>query len=95
MEITSLPLEILLLIPQHLHNLEDLVSLSSTCRKFHAACSTTSPRAILRLAAASSRTFFRPDPTAATVRQVSDWALLNFENTEALRHAMQEGVYSY
>jgi len=97
MEISNLPIEILLLVPQHLHRLEDLVNLSSTCRKFYAACSTTSPRAILRLAAASSRTFFRPDPhflIAATVRQVSDWALLNSENTETLHHAMQEGVYS-
>ncbi len=95
--ITTLPLEILLLVPQHLHDIEDFVNLSSTCRKFHDACSTTSPRVILRLAAASSRIFFRPDPhflIAATVRQVSDWALLTSENTETLRHAMQEGVYS-
>lgn len=97
MEITSLPLEIIFLVPQYLHNLEDLINLSSTCRKFHAACSTTSPQVILCLAAASSRTFFRPDPhflIAATVRQVSDWALLTSENTETLRHAMQEGVDS-
>lgn len=97
MTITSLPLEILLLVPHHLLNIEDFFNLSSTCRTFHTICSITSPRAILRLAAASSRTFFRPDPhflIAATVRQVSDWALLNSENTETLRHAMQEGVYS-
>ncbi|KAL9598568.1 MAG: hypothetical protein Q9219_004399 [cf. Caloplaca sp. 3 TL-2023] len=58
---------------------------------------TTSPKMILRLALASSRVFFRPDPhflIAATARQVSDWALLNNENTETLRHAMQKGVYS-
>lgn len=95
--ISSLPSEILLLILQHLHNIEDFVSLLFTCRTFNTTCATISPRAILRLAVASSSTFFRLDPhflIAATVRQVSDWAPLNSENTETLRHAMQEGVFS-
>ena len=96
MELTSLPIEILHLLPHHLANLEDLVSLSSTCRTLHSICSATSPKTILWLAAASSRIFFRPDPhflVAATVRQVSDWALLNHENTQTLRQAMQGGIY--
>ena len=37
-----------------------------------------------------------PDPrflTAATVRQVSDWALLNGGNAQVLRQAIHGGVY--
>ncbi|KAL8627526.1 hypothetical protein Q9189_006757, partial [Teloschistes chrysophthalmus] len=93
--IFNLAPELLLLLPQHLDNIEDFMNLSSTCRQFRTVGLSTSGRTILRLAAASSRTFFGPDPhflIAATVRQVSDWALLNLENREALRQAMQEGV---
>lgn len=97
MRIVHLPTELLLLLPQFLHNIEDYTNLSSTCRQFRSVCSRTSGRTILRLAAASSRTFFRPDPhflIAATVRQVSDWALLDLHNRGTLRRALQEGVYS-
>lgn len=97
MELLKLPAELLLLIPDYLHNIEDYMNLSSACRKLREICSDTSPKTILRLAAASSRTFFRPDPhflIAVTVRQVSDWALLSNENTETLRDAMQHGLYT-
>ncbi|KAL8642105.1 MAG: hypothetical protein Q9228_001163 [Teloschistes exilis] len=95
--IFNLPPELLLLLLQHLHNIEDFMNLSSTCRQFRSVGLSTSGSTILRLAAASSRTFFRPDPhflITATVRQVSDWALLNLQNRETLREAMREGVYS-
>ncbi|KAL8694131.1 MAG: hypothetical protein Q9218_001184 [Villophora microphyllina] len=96
-KLLDLPTELLLLLPQYVHNIEDFTNLSSTCRELRSVCSSTSGRTILGLAAASSRVFFRPDPhflIAATVRQVSDWALLNAENRETLRQAMQQGVYS-
>lgn len=97
MGILQLPTELLLVLPQYLHNIEDFTNLSSSCRAFRQVCSDASPNTILRLAASSSRVFFRPDPhflIAATVRQVSDWALLSNDNTEALRQAIQGGVYS-
>ena len=53
------------------------------------------PNQILSLAASSSRIFFRPDPhflTAATVRQISDWALLTPSNTTTLRQAFRNGI---
>ena len=95
--ISSLPSELLLLISHYLHTIEDFANLSSTCRRLRSVGSNTSPNTILRLAAKSSRVFFRPDPhflIAATVRQISDWALLSKDNTQALRHTMREGVYS-
>ncbi|KAL8857643.1 MAG: hypothetical protein Q9178_005808 [Gyalolechia marmorata] len=97
MEILHLPTELLLQVPQYLTNIEDFTNLSSCCRTFRRACSNISPNTILRLAVASSRVFFRPDPhflIAATARQVSDWALLSNENTEALHQAFQGGIYT-
>ncbi|KAI4178371.1 MAG: hypothetical protein LQ346_007477 [Caloplaca aetnensis] len=97
MEILELPIELLILLPEYLHNIEDFMNLSSTCRKLHNVYSNVSPRTILQLAVASSRTFFRPDPhflIAATVRQVSDWALLSHANTEILRQALRHGVHT-
>lgn len=97
MELTDLPVELLMLIPQFLHDIEDFNNAASSCRKLRTAFAKTAPKVILRLAAASSRVFFRPDPhflIAATVRQVSDWALPRSENTETLRKAFQGGIDS-
>ncbi len=94
MGLLDLPVELLMLIPLHLLNIEDFVNLSSSCSR-QLLGKHTSPNTILRLAAASSRVFFRPDPhflVAATARQVSDWALLSYENTEALRSAFRGGI---
>ncbi|KAG4416043.1 hypothetical protein IFR04_010806 [Cadophora malorum] len=97
MHLLDLPVELLALIPLHLRNIEDFTNASSSCRTLRNAFSKTRPNQILRLAAASSRVFFRPDPhflIAATVRQVSDWALQSPENAEVLRAAFMGGVDS-
>ncbi|KAH7369514.1 hypothetical protein BKA65DRAFT_486424 [Rhexocercosporidium sp. MPI-PUGE-AT-0058] len=97
MNLLDLPIEILGLIPFHLRDIEDFTNASSSCWILRHAFSTTHPNQILRLAAASSRVFFRPDPyflIAATVRQVSDWALQSHENAEVLRVAFKGGVES-
>lgn len=97
MDLLQLPIELLLTLPQYLHNIEDFTNLSSTSRVFRKVCSDASPNTLLRLAAASSRIFFRPDPhflIAATVRQLSDWALLNSDNAEVLRQAIHGGIYT-
>lgn len=97
MSLLDLPAELLGLIPFHLRDIEDFTNASSSCRTLRNAFSATSPNQMLRLAAASSRVFFRPDPyflIAATVRQVSDWALQSNENTEILRTAFMGGVAS-
>ncbi|KAL8783075.1 MAG: hypothetical protein Q9213_004887 [Squamulea squamosa] len=91
----ALPSEILARLPQHLANIEDFKELSSTCRRLRDVCSLTSPNTILRLAAAASRIFFRPDPyflVAATAKQIGDWAILNEQNTSRLRSALKNGI---
>ncbi|KAI5780819.1 hypothetical protein EDC01DRAFT_256525 [Geopyxis carbonaria] len=73
----ALPYELLLSLPRHLHNLEDHASLASTCRQLHTLCAATTPSTLLALAAASSRTHFRPSPhllVAAVARDLGDWA---------------------
>ncbi|CZR57856.1 uncharacterized protein PAC_07745 [Phialocephala subalpina] len=95
MGLLDLPVEILILIPNHLRNIEDFMSASSSCRTLRNAFQGTDPHQILRLAGAASRIFFHPDPyflIAATVRQVSDWALESQENTEILRKAFMGGI---
>lgn len=97
MGLTDLPTELLLVLPQHLHNIEDFVNLSSSCRTFHKVLTGTSPNIILHLAAASARVFFRPSPhflVAATARQISHWALLSAENYTDLRQAFYGGMDS-
>ncbi|KAL8912047.1 MAG: hypothetical protein Q9171_002900 [Xanthocarpia ochracea] len=91
----ALPTEILLLLPHHLANLEDFKELSSTCRVFWEICRSVSPNSILRLAAASSRVFFRPDPyflVAATAKQIGYWALQNENNAVRLRQSLKHGI---
>ncbi|KAI0726218.1 hypothetical protein C8Q72DRAFT_741996, partial [Fomitopsis betulina] len=87
--------DILLALPRYLHDIEDFSNLSATCRILRQACAEASPNTILRLAAAASRIFLRPDPhflVAATARQLSDWASLSSANTAELRTAFRSGV---
>jgi len=95
MELLDLPIELLALLPEFLNDIEGFTNASSSCRTLQNACAMASPNTILRLAGASSRVFFRPDPhflIAATVRQISDWALLSSGNTETLRQAFRGGI---
>lgn len=49
----SLPLDLLLILPNYLNNIEDHMNLSLTCHALHNALSKSHPNTILRLAAAS------------------------------------------
>ncbi|KFA73178.1 hypothetical protein S40288_11529 [Stachybotrys chartarum IBT 40288] len=91
----SLPAELLLLLAENLHNIEDYTNLSSTCRTIRSHVTSVNPNALLRLAAAQSRIFFRPDPlllVAATARQLGDWARLTAVNEAELAQSFQGGV---
>jgi hypothetical protein len=91
--LASLPIDILSLLPEFLHNIEDYINLGSTCHSLRAALSLAHPRIILQLAAASSRIFFRPSPhflVAAKARELADWAAKDPRNAVLLREAMQE-----
>ena len=91
----ALPTDILVHLPYHLANLEDFRKLSFTCRQFRGICHSVSSNLILRLAAASSRTFFQPEPyflVAATAKQIGYWALQNKGNAAQLRQALKHGI---
>ncbi|KAI0546359.1 hypothetical protein F4679DRAFT_557703 [Xylaria curta] len=91
----SLPQDILILLPEYLHTIEDLINTASTCRRLRACMATATPKAILRLAAAQSRIFFRPSPhflATATARQLGDWARESDANEQELAEKMQEGI---
>ena len=95
MQILDLPPELLAQIPQHLATIEDHLSLSSTCRAFYLACQDTDPNALLRLCAAQSRIFFRPDPhflILACARELGTWAVHNEVQRLELRDALRGGV---
>jgi hypothetical protein len=94
-ELVGLPKDILITLPEYLHDIEDYKNLSSTCETLRACCSVASPSTILRLAANSSRTFFRPSPhflVAATARQLGDWARLTAENEQELAACLPNGI---
>jgi hypothetical protein len=81
--IQSLPGDILIMLPEYLHNIEDYMNLSSTCRELRNNMSNSKPNILLRLATASSRILFRPSPhflVAATGRELGNWARLSDAN---------------
>lgn len=93
--ILSLPRDILTLLPKHLHNIEDYMNLSSTCRLMRDCMSAATPNTILRLAAAQSTVFFRPAPfflVAATARELGNWARASEANETLLRDRMKDGI---
>ncbi|RYO80918.1 hypothetical protein DL766_009958 [Monosporascus sp. MC13-8B] len=90
----SLPRDVLVLLPNFLHNIEDYMNLASTCRTLRQCMSAATPNTILRLAAAQSRIFFRPSPhflVAATARELGNWARERDANERELCQGLQEG----
>ncbi|GIZ37926.1 hypothetical protein CKM354_000135500 [Cercospora kikuchii] len=93
---TSLPEDILVMLPHYLCNIEDYTNLSSTCRKLRSCMATALPNTILRLAAAQSTTFFRPSPhflVMATARELGNWARQSDENEASFAsHCQLQGI---
>ncbi|CAH0031663.1 unnamed protein product [Clonostachys rhizophaga] len=92
--LASLAPELLLLLADRLHNIEDYSALSSTCTYLRTTLQSVTPNIILRLANNQSRVFFRPSPeflAAATARQLGEWARLDPANEAALALAFQNG----
>lgn len=95
MSLLDLPTEVLSTIPLYIRNIEDHMNFGSSCRTLHAVTRDTNPKTILRLAAASAPTFFKPHPyflVMSTARQLSDWAIGNQDRTTKLRQAFQGGI---
>jgi hypothetical protein len=79
----SLPRDILIMLPDYMHNIEDYTNLSSTCRVLKSCMATTTPNNILKLAAAQSGIFFRPSPLfllMATAKELGNWARISDAN---------------
>ena len=93
--VLALPRDILVLLPPFLHNIEDFMNLSSTCRTFKQCMESASSDKILRLAAAQLKVFFRPSPhflVAATAREVGNWARLDDEIESEFANRVEEGI---
>ncbi|KAF7585408.1 hypothetical protein BBP40_010979 [Aspergillus hancockii] len=97
--LVTLPTELVLAIASQLRNIEDLLSVISTCRQLYSVLSQgTPPRIILRLLAASAPTFASPHPhflIAALARQISTWTLSQpSSRVPLLRDACRGGIDS-
>lgn len=95
MDLLSLPTDILVLLPNYLHNIEDYTNFSATCTRLRDCLASATPNIILHLAAAQSTTFFRPSPfflVAATARELGHWARQNDTNEQILAHQLENGV---
>jgi hypothetical protein len=95
LSLLSLPKDILILLPEHVANIEDYMNLSSTCKTLRSCMDTASPNTILRLAVAQSSTFFRPSPhflVTATARQLGHWARESQANEDELATRLEEGI---
>lgn len=91
----SLPRDVLILLPDYIHNIEDYMNLSSTCTALRDCMRTASPQNILRLAAVQSSTFFRPSPhflVTATARELGHWARQSQANEDELATRLEEGI---
>ncbi|KAF2836517.1 hypothetical protein M501DRAFT_1040566 [Patellaria atrata CBS 101060] len=90
----SLPKDILIALPEYLHDIEDFKNISSTCRALRSLFSKTHPSTIFHLAVAASRIFFRPSPeflVAAVSRELGDWARQSPTNAALLKATLKEG----
>ena len=91
----ALPKDILVMLPDFLHNIEDYKDLSSTCRTLRGCMEAATPSQILRLAAAQESTFFRPAPfllVAATSRELGHWARRSDANELELATKLEGGM---
>lgn len=91
----SLPRDILILLPDYIHNIEDYTNFSSTCKALRNCMGTASSHTILLLAAVQSTTFFRPSPhflVTATARELGNWARESAANETELANRLEDGI---
>src|SRR2546423_6475716 len=89
MQLVDLPTDLLVLLPQFLHNLEGRPAEPSglLSPEHHLTPFSASP--LLLPESSPTRSHFL---MAATARQISDWAILSHVNTETLRQAFQGSI---
>lgn len=96
--LSDLPSELLLLLPEHLHSLEELYALMLTSKRLYLIYKGIS-RNILRLAANTKSTLpgLRPFPhflLSLVARRLADWAVRNDERKSKLHNSFGGGVQS-
>ncbi|CZT15076.1 uncharacterized protein RCC_12098 [Ramularia collo-cygni] len=90
----NLPRDILIMLPEYIHNIEDYTNLSSTCRILRSCMTAATPKDILRLAAAQKDVFFRPSPlflVMATAKELGNWARISDANEQEFARRCREG----
>ncbi|TGO76424.1 hypothetical protein BELL_0156g00110 [Botrytis elliptica] len=91
-------IDLLLLLPHYLDNIEDFIHLSSSCKTLHNIYTEHPPLPglLFELAAASSLEIFEPKPhflIAGIARQIGEWAIQTPENrTEFHESFKTEGI---
>ncbi|PNS18158.1 hypothetical protein CAC42_3603 [Sphaceloma murrayae] len=96
--LTALPQEILISLPDYLHNIEDYINLSASCSLCRDVLAGTNPRTILLLAHDQERIFFRPAPyflVAAAAREFGHWARRSPASEATLATRMQGGIQGF
>jgi hypothetical protein len=90
----SLPRDILTMLPDYMHNIEDYINLSLTRRILRSCMTTTMPDNILRLAVAQSKIFFRPSPLfllIARAKELGNWARASDANEHEFASKCKRG----
>ncbi|KAF7947627.1 hypothetical protein EAE96_008709 [Botrytis aclada] len=92
-------IDLLLLLPHYLDNIEDFIHLSSSCKTLHNIFNEypPSPGLLFELAAASSLEIFEPKPhflMAGAARQVGQWIVATPEDCVEFHESFKvEGIY--
>ncbi|KAI9359967.1 hypothetical protein DFJ73DRAFT_957312 [Zopfochytrium polystomum] len=93
--LADLPDDVLVQLAARLRTLEDLLLLSSSCRRLNAALTSIPPQPLLRLAVRTAPTFFSPHPhilALAVARPLCEWVAADPDaRAPRLIAAMQHG----
>lgn len=95
MNINDLPPEIVALLPDYLHSLDDLYSLLHTSRTFYRCCALTRARLSPPFAKKHGQHLLSPHPLlilAGTARQIGEWAVSSKEGRQELWDSIDGGV---
>ena len=90
----DLPTELIAILPNYLHSLDDHYLLLRTCRTLYMTCANSNAKLAPDFAKKYGQPLLRPHPhllLAGTARQIGDWAVQSEQNREELLKAIQSG----
>ena len=91
----DLPEDLLVILPDYLDSVNDLVSLIQTCHGLYRPCHNSQARLSPRLHRRGAQRALQPYPhllIAANARTVGDWAVQSVENRNAFHAAITGGL---